>query len=371
MISRQWVDPNVKFTAKDYKDTEEHICYTTDKNALRQLLVARGYTDILIIDYDFSEWRTRAATARDKAVWQRIEDRWSYFQQQARDRWTWLDDNAIAAVNGSKKELVARIQKHDNCTREQATAQVDLWSGGLEEETPALGQMLPKTAITFNRDIWKELKWHLFDLFQGKCAYCEHKPLAGASGDVEHYRPKGKVDEDENHPGYYWLAYDEHNLLPSCELCNRPGRAKLTHFPVIGAHSRDARKVAAEQPLLLNPYDQQIDLFQHLEFDAAGSSLSHNASQYGEKSRTIYDLDRGYLKEARFQAMQQIEVDWRTHVNLKTSIRDAYLELHQQITRGDREYSAALLWELDRVRSRTIQELTAMPGLSSPAGNST
>src|SRR5262249_341553 len=165
--------------------------------------------------------------------------------------------------DGVKKRLVAKIKKHDGCTEAEAIAQIDSWSAQLEEETPGAGQIVPKTAISFNQKIWKELKWHLFELFHDKCAYCENKPLAGYPGDVEHYRPKGKVDEDESHPGYYWLAYDETNLLPSCSLCNQPRRAKLTHFPVKGAHSRDARKLAAEVPLLLNPYDKRVNPFDH------------------------------------------------------------------------------------------------------------
>lgn len=43
-------------------------------------------------------------------------------------------------------------------------------------------------------------------LFHDKCAYCESSTLAGADWDVEHYRPKGRVAERPDHPGYYWLA---------------------------------------------------------------------------------------------------------------------------------------------------------------------
>ncbi|MEF9674035.1 hypothetical protein QNM99_25505 [Pseudomonas sp. PCH446] len=39
--------------------------------------------------------------------------------------------------------------------------------------------------------------------------------------DVEHYRPKGAVSEDASHPGYWWVAMDWDNLLPSCIDCNR------------------------------------------------------------------------------------------------------------------------------------------------------
>ena len=40
--------------------------------------------------------------------------------------------------------------------------------------------------------------------YNHKCAYCERVTKA----DVEHYRPKKKVSEDADHPGYYWLCYE-------------------------------------------------------------------------------------------------------------------------------------------------------------------
>src|SRR5574341_1145443 len=68
-------------------------------------------------------------------------------------------------------------------------------------------------------------------VFFGKCAYCETLIAENHPGDIEHFRPKGRVTDsmgrqlmvqDENgeeypHPGYYWLAYDWKNLLLACE----------------------------------------------------------------------------------------------------------------------------------------------------------
>eukprot|EP01034_Spumella_vulgaris_P009128 gene9128-11597_t len=67
----------------------------------------------------------------------------------------------------------------------------------------------------------EEVKRRLDALFHGKCAYCETFYSASAPVDVEHYRPKGAVSENPNHPGYWWLAMSWDNLLPSCIDCNR------------------------------------------------------------------------------------------------------------------------------------------------------
>lgn len=65
--------------------------------------------------------------------------------------------------------------------------------------------------------------------YHNKCAYCERITKA----DIEHYRPKAKVDDATKHDGYYWLCYEWTNLLPSCVTCNREG-AKHTKFPILG-----------------------------------------------------------------------------------------------------------------------------------------
>jgi len=61
-------------------------------------------------------------------------------------------------------------------------------------------------------------------LFHGKCAYCESVYAGTQPMDVEHFRPKGGVEEKPDHPGYWWLAMKWENLLPSCIDCNRRRR---------------------------------------------------------------------------------------------------------------------------------------------------
>jgi hypothetical protein len=100
--------------------------------------------------------------------------------------------------------------------------------------------------------------------FYGKCAYCETDIVGYQHGDVEHFRPKAGVTDEgdlpiDEHPGYYWLAYDWRNLLPSCEKCNQPseisGRkvGKHNRFPVEGRHARQPDEIEAEEPLLIHP----------------------------------------------------------------------------------------------------------------------
>ena len=73
---------------------------------------------------------------------------------------------------------------------------------------------------SFHFKIYKDatVKSALEKLFHGKCAYCETKYEANQPVDIEHYRPKSAymVDGKLTKPGYWWLAADWTNLLPSC-----------------------------------------------------------------------------------------------------------------------------------------------------------
>lgn len=73
----------------------------------------------------------------------------------------------------------------------------------------------------FERYKDREVKHQLELLFYGKCAYCESFYAGTQPVDVEHYRPKAEVEEVAGHRGYWWLAMNWENLLPSCIDCNR------------------------------------------------------------------------------------------------------------------------------------------------------
>ena len=126
--------------------------------------------------------------------------------------------------------------------------------------------------------------------FHGKCAYCEGRIASTQPGDIEHYRPKGRVTHEDRslvmvdsnggekfpHPGYYWLAYEWANLLYACSDCNRinkqkPGGdpvGKGARFPVDGKHANEPGGEVNERPLLLNPLVDEPD--EHFSIDETG-----------------------------------------------------------------------------------------------------
>lgn len=165
--------------------------------------------------------------------------------------------------------------------------------------------------VEFDSSIWSCIKTYLFTLFHGKCAYCETFVGVSCPGDVEHYRPKRKVEEAGDHPGYYWLAYDISNLFPCCEHCNRY-RGKRNHFPIAGVRCFGPgieTLLDAEEPLLLNPYVDS-DIEGHIQFwtyklggeDKLLAGTIRGITARGACSVEIYNLDRENLVNARAKA---------------------------------------------------------------------
>lgn len=154
----------------------------------------------------------------------------------------------------------------------------------------------------------------LREIYFNKCAYCE---IPDSKPEVEHYRPKGKVAEDSNHPGYYWLCYEWTNLLPSCHYCNTE-TGKVNSFPVSGirvmsppldeagnslfaAHTLNSAGLANEKPLLLHPEADTPDNGSYFRFDYTGKIYGIDSRGRGAATIDICDLNRDNLLTFRLK----------------------------------------------------------------------
>lgn len=181
---------------------------------------------------------------------------------------------------------------------------------------PASGKRPAFEFAVYKKD---DVKRRLEALFHGKCAYCESFYASQAPVDVEHYRPKGAV-EGEDHPGYWWVAMQWENLLPSCLDCNRRRKQKtpvavgdlkvlfeqmLTGkkdaFPIAGQRAMpEQADLGAERPLLLDPTrDQPSDHLRfHLDDDHASGLMYPRPDNHGVNATVIADEDHGALAVA-------------------------------------------------------------------------
>ncbi|EMR0738759.1 hypothetical protein OGV39_22830 [Citrobacter sp. Cb022] len=169
-------------------------------------------------------------------------------------------------------------------------------------------------------------------LFHNKCAYCETDYSATQPMAVEHYRPKGGVTGAPKHPGYWWLAADWDNLLPSCNDCNSH-RGKLhyvltsdrqvhletierlsgkqNHFPIACESARCTRPshhVIREQPLLLNPCKD--DPTRHLKwiFTQLNFPFLIPLDERAETTISLCGLNRKRLLEKRKKKLDDISL---------------------------------------------------------------
>ena len=144
-----------------------------------------------------------------------------------------------------------------------------------------------------------------------KCCYCESKYRGTSPGEVEHFRPKGAVQQErggrKEYPGYYWLAYRWENLLVSCRSCNT---SKGALFPLSDpkdrAHSHQD-DLDAERPLLIDPASE--DPRQHIRF--RGSAIEP-LTERGRETIHILDLRRPALMEDRGEWLDILKHRMRT-----------------------------------------------------------
>ena len=162
-----------------------------------------------------------------------------------------------------------------------------------------------------------------------KCYYCESYVEHVAVLQVEHFRPKAKVDNVDNnnlpHRGYYWLGLEWSNLLLSCPNCNGK-QAKGNRFPLEDFNDRltainpitsapplalvydrsncivNQAPLINEKPLLINPESE--DPAPHLTFDGFGQIFG--IGNKGINSVRIYNLDRDPLFAARQEKLNII-----------------------------------------------------------------
>ncbi len=231
-------------------------------------------------------------------------------------------------------------------------------------------QSKPGDLKSFTFTAYKEddVKLALDKLFHGKCAYCESVYAGTQPMDVEHWRPKGEIARIESgkrikvrKPGYYWLAAEWTNLLPSCIDCNRQRsqlelkyedssavldstgdasnpdipentyevflspqeREKLLDLENLGkknlfpvkndVYAKDPRKHPrdeGENPLILNPCeDEPGEYLEYVEEAVVRpiSKIEGDSRQRAENSIFVYGLNRSRLVYERMERLLEIK----------------------------------------------------------------
>ena len=211
----------------------------------------------------------------------------------------------------------------------------DGWEVAAEDATNAIEAALPEDRpeeIERRRNIWGELKEPMAVVCNQKCWYCETQRVRDDYS-VDHYRPK-LAKEADDHDGYWWLAFRQHNFRFSCKYCNEVRRDRETDktggkgsaFPLLEGGVRACTpedSLDDERCILLDPTcDGDPEL---LGFAEDGTALPQadpelEADEYirAKKSIPLLNLNHSLLKKRRAQlasivtryvAQAQIEFD--------------------------------------------------------------
>lgn len=270
---------------------------------------------------------------------------------------------------------------------------------------------IPSKAFSFAAYKSADVKERLAKLFHRKCAYCESAYDYQSPVDVEHFRPKGNIEGNPAHPGYWWLAAEWTNLLPSCIDCNRRRKQKTPKvssslsilyksfksgkkdsFPVAGIHALpESLDFSGERPLLLDPTRDDPD--KHLEFcvdddqmaglvypaslgagkqampllndDAhvvAGHAASQGVSEKGAVSIQCYGLNRLGLVQQRSKVVQQLRFLESVLIDV-ISVREEIDILNARLQQRELVKASA---KLETLRNRIIAQMRSYAEPSAP-----
>ena len=197
--------------------------------------------------------------------------------------------------------------------------------------------------------------------YKNKCAYCERICKA----DIEHYRPKKSVVEDNTHSGYYWLCYEWTNLIPSCITCNREG-AKHNQFPILGNRvvaptmlldgnldlilcKAGESPLVDETPFLLHPeVDKPEDYFE-FELDPRGEGVrlvGIDAKGRGNRTIEICLLNRIEVKLDRVE---------RVIDDLKDAIQCLFVQLENHEV-NDAQFVDQITYHIRLIKNYSLQD---------------
>ena len=224
------------------------------------------------------------------------------------------------------------------------------------------------SAVNRRSAIWTGLRLELERLSNKKCWYCEARQER-SDMPIDHFRPKNRVGEEgcEEHPGYWWLAFDWKNFRYSCTYCNSRRRdaetditgGKAGRFPLRVEAKRCWEPddlLSEEQPVLLDPTvitDPGLLWFNDDGLARPTHSERHASwlHRRARESIDIYHLNHSDLKEARQtvcnicrRKVQEGDEAWTEYRRGSTRAEEQFkkaVEDLEELMAENAEYSAA------------------------------
>lgn len=156
-------------------------------------------------------------------------------------------------------------------------------------------------------NVWREYYNLLPDALKRKCWYCEAEEIR-SDMPVDHFRPKSRVEDDKQHDGYWWLAFDWQNYRCACTFCNsrrvfnETEGGKACRFPLENPQERaftpaDQIKLDNERPYFLDPFN--LDDEKLLWFDNDGLPIANPSATVEQQTKVKNSIEIFHLHESR------------------------------------------------------------------------
>lgn len=190
--------------------------------------------------------------------------------------------------------------------------------------------------IDRNERLWRELKDVLERINHGKCWYCEAQENR-SDNTVDHFRPKKRVAEAADHPGYWWLAFEWSNFRYTCTYCNsrrvdpegNTEGGKQNHFPLLNEAQRaydENDDLTLEEPKLLDPLN----------------ALDHLLLWFTDDGRAVPRYDEQSHQRMASRASCSIATYHLNHRRLVDKRKMLYNFIHRHVESGKRNFARAV-----------------------------
>jgi uncharacterized protein (TIGR02646 family) len=188
-------------------------------------------------------------------------------------------------------------------------------------------------AVNQKARIWRDVFEALSRASHGKCWYCESRQDRSDMR-IDHFRPKNRIAESPDHPGYWWKAFDWRNLRLACTFCNERRRdletgeygGKADSFPIVPPPPYALSAVDPdESPMLADP--ACIDDVSLLTFIANGQAKPRASDANSlEYRRAETSIEKYHLN---------LEATRRHRVRVRISIQRLVGNIESALGRGD------------------------------------
>lgn len=169
-------------------------------------------------------------------------------------------------------------------------------------------------------NVWREFYALLPGSLKRKCWYCEAEEIR-SDMPVDHFRPKNKVEDDKQHGGYWWLAFDWQNYRCACTFCNsrrvfdETEGGKACRFPLENPDERaflpeENIKLNNERPNFLDPFnldDEKLLWFDNDGLPIASPSATDRQQTKVKNTIEIFHLHETKINRARNKVRLEVE----------------------------------------------------------------